>query len=183
MWGRIAGRGRRRGRRRQNGRSRWQAHPCCCKTARVQSVEARVPEKLTISGYTDSSPLDVVLVRACDLLARTAIPRRTLGPALGVIFMLCCVLSCVAVSLGGCYIFTPAAATYFVFNFSGCLDEAMSFNTSISTSLFASPKFYAPNAIPLFVPSESWPWLSSCETFDSRHRSTVNLRIVIFVWI
>ena len=112
MWGRIAGRGRRRGRRRQNGRSRWQAQPCCCKTARVQSVEARVPEKLTISGNTDSSPLDVVLVRACDLLARTAIPRRTLGSALGVSFMLCCVLSCVAVSLGGCYIFTPAAATY-----------------------------------------------------------------------
>ena len=106
----------------------------------MQSVEARVPEKLTISGNTDSSPLDVVLVRACDLLARTAIPRRTLGPALGVIFMLCCVLSCVAVSLGGCYIFTPAAI------------------------------FYAHNTVPPLLAPEPWPWLSSYETFTSGNR-------------
>ena len=77
-----------------------------CKSAWAQIVKADVPEKLTLSDYTD-------LAHACNLFSRTAIPRRTLGFRL----MMCCVLSCVAVSLGGCCIFTPAAATCFVTNF------------------------------------------------------------------
>ena len=121
-----------------------------CKSARAQIVKSGMPEKLTLSDNTD-------LAHACDLFTRTAIQRRTLG----FLLMLCCVLSCVAVSLGGCCIFTPAAATCFVINFTWGLNQAC------GSSSIASPLVYAPNTLPHFLARESWPWSSSCATFYS----------------